>query len=73
MFSLVKIVIILILDEIDSVCRARSQQEDEHTRRIKNELLKQLDGVDKRQEKVIILASTNSNFIYKYHSRALGD
>ena len=35
---------IIFIDEIDSICRKRSSKEEETTRRIKNELLKQMDG-----------------------------
>ncbi len=35
---------VLFFDEIDGLCRKRSESEDETTRRVKNELLKQLDG-----------------------------
>ena len=35
---------VLFFDEIDSLCRKRSDNEDETSRRVKNELLKQLDG-----------------------------
>jgi AAA+ superfamily predicted ATPase len=46
------------VDEIDSVCRQRSQSEDEHTRRIKNELLRMFDSVGP-DSKTVVLASTN--------------
>lgn len=39
MFSVTKVIFI---DEIDSICRKRSSQEEEYTRRIKTELLKQV-------------------------------
>jgi SpoVK/Ycf46/Vps4 family AAA+-type ATPase len=35
---------VLFFDEIDSLCRKRTDSEDETTRRVKNELLQQLDG-----------------------------
>lgn len=33
---------VIFIDEIDSICRKRSAREEEHTRRIKTELLKQV-------------------------------
>ena len=33
---------VIFIDEVDSVCRCRSAKEEEHTRRIKTELLKQV-------------------------------
>lgn len=36
----------VFIDEIDSVCRRRSTHEEEHTRRVKTELLRQMEGVD---------------------------
>jgi len=35
---------IIFIDEIDSICRKRNSKEEETTRRVKNELLKQMDG-----------------------------
>ena len=36
---------VIFIDEIDSICRKRNSKEEETTRRIKNELLKQMDGI----------------------------
>jgi vacuolar protein-sorting-associated protein 4 len=36
---------IVFIDEIDSMCRKRSDKEDETTRRIKTELLRQVDAL----------------------------
>ena len=33
---------VIFIDEVDSICRCRSAKEEEHTRRIKTELLKQV-------------------------------
>lgn len=57
-----RIQILNFADEIDSLCRGRSDNEDEQTRRIKTELLKQMDGLEsKNSGKVncVILAATN--------------
>lgn len=36
------IIQVIFIDEVDSICRCRSAKEEEHTRRIKTELLKQV-------------------------------
>ena len=35
---------VIFIDEVDSICRRRSSHEEEHTRRIKTELLTQMEG-----------------------------
>lgn len=51
---------IIFIDEIDSLCRKRSQREDEHSRRVKTELLQQLDGINNEgSSTVFILGATN--------------
>ena len=45
---------IIFLDEIDSIGRKRKQDEKESMRRIKNELLKQMDGVGAKNEGVVV-------------------
>lgn len=37
---------VVFIDEVDCVCRQRSSSEEEHTRRIKTELLRQMEGAD---------------------------
>jgi SpoVK/Ycf46/Vps4 family AAA+-type ATPase len=37
--------VILFIDEVDSICRMRSSNEDESTRRLKNQLMLELDAV----------------------------
>jgi vacuolar protein-sorting-associated protein 4 len=50
---------VIFIDEIDSLCRGRTDNEDETTRRIKTEILKQMEGVGNGDSSVVILASTN--------------
>jgi vacuolar protein-sorting-associated protein 4 len=51
---------IIFIDEIDSVGRKRKEDENESMRRIKNELLKQMDGIGSKNEGVVVLAATNA-------------
>ncbi|XP_064388437.1 vacuolar protein sorting-associated protein 4A-like isoform X2 [Halichondria panicea] len=37
---------VVFIDEVDSLCRARNSSEEEHTRRVKTELLRQMEGAD---------------------------
>ncbi|KAL3847969.1 hypothetical protein ACJMK2_018857 [Sinanodonta woodiana] len=52
---------VIFIDEIDSICRQRSAREEEHTRRVKTELLKQMEGADNsdQAEKIFLLCATN--------------
>lgn len=52
---------VIFIDEIDSICRRRSIQEEEYTRRIKTELLKQMEGADLNSsyQHFILLCATN--------------
>ena len=50
---------IIFIDEIDSLCTARSEGESESSRRIKTEFLVQMDGVGADQRGVLILGATN--------------
>ncbi len=51
---------VIFIDEIDSVCRQRSSKEEEYTRRIKTELLRQMEGADSRGGgDVFLLCATN--------------
>ncbi|XP_045623974.1 uncharacterized protein [Procambarus clarkii] len=51
---------IIFMDEIDSLCRKRSQTEDEHSRRVKSELLRQMEGIeDSKNASVFLLGATN--------------
>ncbi|XP_038045623.1 vacuolar protein sorting-associated protein 4-like [Patiria miniata] len=52
---------VIFIDEIDSICRIRSSREEEHTRRIKTELLRQMESADNGQEseQLFLLCATN--------------
>ena len=50
---------IIFIDEIDSLCTARSEGESESSRRIKTEFLVQMDGVGNTQGGVLVLGATN--------------
>jgi vacuolar protein-sorting-associated protein 4 len=50
---------IIFIDEVDSLCRSRSELEPDHTRRVKSEFLVQMDGVRKSEGNVLVLGATN--------------
>ncbi|XP_042888578.1 suppressor protein of bem1/bed5 double mutants-like isoform X2 [Penaeus japonicus] len=51
---------VVFIDEIDSLCRIRSQMEDEHSRRVKTELLRQMEDIKRKGESsVFVLGATN--------------
>jgi vacuolar protein-sorting-associated protein 4 len=50
---------IVFIDEIDSLCSARSDSESESARRIKTEFLVQMNGVGNDMDGVLVLAATN--------------
>ena len=51
---------IIFIDEIDGLCRRRNSNEQEQTRRIKTELLKQMEGSETQEESnLFILGATN--------------
>ncbi|KAI0224356.1 Suppressor protein of bem1/bed5 double mutants [Lamellibrachia satsuma] len=52
---------VIFIDEIDSICRARSSKEEEYTRRIKTELLKQMEGADTtlQASNIFLMCATN--------------
>ena len=51
---------IVFVDEIDSIGRSRTEGEKDSTRRMKNELLKQLDGVGADNKGVVVVGATNA-------------
>ncbi|KAL0250999.1 hypothetical protein GEMRC1_000213 [Eukaryota sp. GEM-RC1] len=50
---------IIFIDEIDSLCSARSDNESEASRRIKTEILVQMQGVGNVSDGILILGATN--------------
>ena len=68
---------VIFIDEIDSICRQRNAREEEHTRRMKTELLKQMEGADNSSlsDKIFLLCATNcpweldSAFLRRFQKR----
>lgn len=50
---------IIFIDEVDSICRSRSENEPDWVRRVKSEFLVQMDGVGKNKGNVLVLGATN--------------
>ncbi|CAH8575234.1 unnamed protein product [Schistosoma turkestanicum] len=51
---------IIFIDEVDSLCGSRNDNESESTRRIKTEFLVQMQGVSSNNDNVLVLAATNT-------------
>lgn len=50
---------IVFVDEVDSLCGARGEGENESSRRIKTEFLVQMQGVSNKPDGVLVLGATN--------------
>eukprot|EP00731_Ephydatia_muelleri_P026359 Em0018g459a len=50
---------VVFIDEVDSLCSARSDDENESTRRVKTEFLVQMQGVGIDNDGILVLGATN--------------
>lgn len=50
---------VLFFDELDALAFSRSKAQSEHTRRLVNEFLSQLDGMGSDNQSILMLAATN--------------
>jgi transitional endoplasmic reticulum ATPase len=54
---------VMFLDEIDAIGAKRTDQMNEASRRVLNQLLQELDGVDDRSRKLVFFAATNEPWL----------
>lgn len=50
---------VIFIDEIDSMCSARSDNDNEASRRVKTEFLIQMQGISSSSNGILVLAATN--------------
>lgn len=50
---------IIFIDEVDALCGARSEGENESSRRVKSEFLVQIAGINEHTDRVLFLGATN--------------